>query len=575
MRVDFLKSEDAMKKIIFLIQMLFLAFIISCDSDSDSGSAGGGADATGNENIAPIFLSAAPIIAQVDMEYRYDAIVIDPDGQAKNLTVKVSADDTCGGVIAAKKFAQGDYTYTFTPGAAQVNTQCVVGLTASDGDKKTNQDTTIDIGDENAAPYFTSTAPTTATEDVLYTYNITVADDNVPPQSLTITLGPLDICGGVVADNGDGTGTYTVTPNEVEGGLSCLVSLTVTDSMAASVAQNSIVDVTEDNKAPVNNAPANASGDKFTLISFDISPTDADVPAQSLSCSIVTNDCGGGALNGCVFEWVPGLGDEFDACDVVTVVNDGFADSVEVTTTVTVGIDMVYIPSGCFDMGDSFSEGGSNELPVHNVCITSAFEMSRHEVTVGEYKACVAAGGCTAPANMNSFTRANYYDEASGLYDNYPVIYVNWFDAEDYCSWIGGRLPTEAEWEYAARGGLTGKRYPWGDAISGTDANYWDSGDPWDNDTSPVEYYAPNGYGLYDMAGNVWEWVNDWYDQDYYQYCEDNSIVNDPQGPTAGTSHVLRGGCWVGGSNGVRASDRSYLGPGSWGSAYGFRCVRD
>jgi len=97
-----------MKKIIFLIPMLFLAFIISCDSDSDSGAVGGGADATGNENIAPIFLSAAPVIAQVDMEYRYDAIIIDPDGEAKALVFKINPDDTCAGVVVFNRFAHGN-----------------------------------------------------------------------------------------------------------------------------------------------------------------------------------------------------------------------------------------------------------------------------------------------------------------------------------------------------------------------------------------------------------------------------------------------------------------------------------
>ena len=129
--------------------------------------------------------------------------------------------------------------------------------------------------------------------------------------------------------------------------------------------------------------------------------------------------------------------------------------------------------------------------------------MDTHEVTNSEYAACVSGTGCTAPSNATSSTRASYYGNTS--FNNFPVIYVTWNQATAYCAWAGKRLPTEAEWEYAARGGLSGKRYPWGDSIGGTEANYLGSGDPWDDDTSPAENYAPNGYGLYDMAGNVFE----------------------------------------------------------------------
>ncbi|MFC1890754.1 SUMF1/EgtB/PvdO family nonheme iron enzyme, partial [Thermodesulfobacteriota bacterium] len=217
---------------------------------------------------------------------------------------------------------------------------------------------------------------------------------------------------------------------------------------------------------------------------------------------------------------------------------------------------MACIPVGCFDMGDHFDEGFSYELPVHNVCI-SAFEMDVHEVTNAEYAECVDGGGCTAPFETSSETRPTYYGDPA--YEDFPVIWVDWYKAEDYCTWAGKRLPTEAEWEYAARGGLAGKRYHWGDAISGTDANYWDSGDPWDNDTSQVEYYAPNGYGLYDMAGNVWEWTNDWYDSVYYQYCVDQGIVDDPTGPTGPlTLRVSRGGGWAYPAHYLRVAYRNF-----------------
>jgi formylglycine-generating enzyme required for sulfatase activity len=230
---------------------------------------------------------------------------------------------------------------------------------------------------------------------------------------------------------------------------------------------------------------------------------------------------------------------------------------------------MLPIPSGCFNMGDAFSEGGSEELPVHNVCITSDFYMDVHEVTNADYAACVSGGGCTAPSDSSSFSHGSYYGNPT--YNDFPVIYVSWHQATAYCTWAGKRLPTEAEWEYAARGGLSGKRYPWGDTISGANANYMTSGDPWDDDTSPVEYYAANGYGLYDMSGNVWEWINDWYLDTYYSI----SPTNDPPGPASGTYRVQRGGGWHSITSSLRVSQRSALDPTAQYNKLGFRCAGD
>jgi formylglycine-generating enzyme required for sulfatase activity len=230
-------------------------------------------------------------------------------------------------------------------------------------------------------------------------------------------------------------------------------------------------------------------------------------------------------------------------------------------------LGMAQIPGGCFDMGDHFGDGDDRELPVHNVCI-SAFEMDVHEVTNGEYAECVDDGVCTAPYRTDSNTRTTYYGNPA--YGEHPVIWTSWYQAEEYCTWAGKRLPTEAEWEYAARGGLAGKRYPWGDTINGSDANYWDSGDPWDNDTSEVEYFPPNGYGLYDMAGNLWELVNDWYQYDYYAV----SPSNDPPGPVDGTVRVLRGGSWDNQVFALRVSYRNSSGPVGGNNDVGFRCAR-
>lgn len=229
--------------------------------------------------------------------------------------------------------------------------------------------------------------------------------------------------------------------------------------------------------------------------------------------------------------------------------------------------NMVMIPAGCFDMGDAFSEGGSDELPVHTVCITSDYYVDVHEVTNAEYAACVSAGACSAPANSTSMSRSFYYGEPD--YDDFPVILVDWYQATEYCTWGGKRLLTEAEWEYAARGGLSGKRYLWGDTITGADANYLSSGDPWEVDTSPVEYYPPNGYGLYDMAGNAWEWTNDWYSSTYYSA----TPPNDPPGPTSGTFRVIRGGGFNYGVNTITVAGRAHDYPVNEEHWIGFRCA--
>jgi formylglycine-generating enzyme required for sulfatase activity len=194
--------------------------------------------------------------------------------------------------------------------------------------------------------------------------------------------------------------------------------------------------------------------------------------------------------------------------------------------------------------------------------------MDVHEVTNMEYAACVTAGACTAPQHTRSSTRLYYYGQAE--YENYPVLYVDWQQAVDFCTWEGKRLPSEAEWEYAARGGLGGARYPWGNSISGSDANYLNSGDPEDNDTNEVGSYPANGYGLYDVSGNVYEWVNDLYDNLYYY----SSPTTDPPGPATGDGRVQRGGSWGHSTSNQRVANRHYRTPASVANDVGFRCAR-
>ncbi len=227
---------------------------------------------------------------------------------------------------------------------------------------------------------------------------------------------------------------------------------------------------------------------------------------------------------------------------------------------------MKLIPAGEFQMGSE--SGDSDESPVHSVYL-DAFYIDIYQVTNALYALCVKAGACIEPSSKKSHTRDAYY--GISLYDYYPVIWVDRNQARNYCEWRGSRLPTEAEWEKAARGGLEGNLYPWGDQEPDCSMlNYIGKNGLCEGDTTRVGSYAPNGFGLFDMAGNVWEWVWDWYSDKYYTL----SPSHNPRGPESGDFRVLRGGGWNCGSYGIRISDRNGSGPGNGSDDYGFRCAR-
>ncbi len=212
------------------------------------------------------------------------------------------------------------------------------------------------------------------------------------------------------------------------------------------------------------------------------------------------------------------------------------------------GETLVYVPAGEFTMGSNDSDA-----PIHTVYL-DAFWIDQTEVTNKQYKACVDAGTCEPPSNTRSETHPNYYGNPE--FDNYPVVYVNWDKANRYCKvwWTDGSLPTEAQWEKAARG-TDARTYPWGEGIDTTYANYSQN-----VDTTEVGSY-PSGqspYGAYDMVGNVWEWVNDWYGENYYK---DSASSNNPVGPESGKYRVLRGGTWDDNDYNVRSSFRLWYDP--------------
>jgi formylglycine-generating enzyme required for sulfatase activity len=200
------------------------------------------------------------------------------------------------------------------------------------------------------------------------------------------------------------------------------------------------------------------------------------------------------------------------------------------------GAVMVLVPAGEFPMGSN--RGETYEQPVHQVNL-DAYYIDKYEVTNKLYKACVDDGQCDAPRQLFFFEAApNKLYFGVSEYDNFPVVFVDWNMAKAFCQWRGARLPTEAEWEKAALGD-TGNSYPWGMDLDCQKANYQKCV----NRTSEVGAY-PDGvspYGLYDMTGNVWEWVSDWYADNYYA----NSPAKNPTGPITGQSRVIRGGSWA------------------------------
>ncbi len=271
------------------------------------------------------------------------------------------------------------------------------------------------------------------------------------------------------------------------------------------------------------------------------------------------------------------------------VVNDGHGD-------------YVLVPAGAFKMGDNFGDGEARERPVHVVEL-DAFYIAKYEMTNGEWKTFFDdpgyqdptfwPGGTVVPKDQSPYWNdARNHGGGTPDSDSYPLLGVNWDAATAYCNWLSRktgkkyRLPTEAEWEKAARGGVNGQRFPWGNTISWGQANYYaypGIGYPYDvnptagydptfNDgvypyTSPVGSFMANGYGLYDMAGNVWEWCWDWYGS----YSSDSQT--DPRGPASGSERLYRGGGWGSGAFLCRLTGRYHTTPDGAYNSLGFRTV--
>ncbi|MCG2786092.1 MAG: formylglycine-generating enzyme family protein, partial [Anaerolineae bacterium] len=255
--------------------------------------------------------------------------------------------------------------------------------------------------------------------------------------------------------------------------------------------------------------------------------------------------------------------------------------------------NMQPIPAGSFEMGadpevilaecqkyyDSCEIGNyQDEAPMHTVTLNT-FEMGVYEVTNAEYQQCVLSGVCVPPNEVNLQVLDNYFDENNA---NYPVINVNWYDASIYCVWRGMRLPSEAEWEYAARGGRESQLYPWGNALDNYLANFCDKNcafswaftgiDDGFSTIAQVGSYQPNAFNLFDMSGNVSEWVSDYYEDQYYQSLPPE--IQNPIGPLVGETRVLRGGSWLNTAEFLMVSIRTDFKPDNYFDNVGFRCAK-
>lgn len=234
--------------------------------------------------------------------------------------------------------------------------------------------------------------------------------------------------------------------------------------------------------------------------------------------------------------------------------------------------DMVIISGGTFLRGSN--TGSRDETPRHEVHLFS-FAIDIHPVTNEQFVRFLDAMGGEKDSNHHDIIRMrdSRIKRSGGKlsiesgYSRHPVVGVTWYGAVAYAKWVGKRLPTEAEWEVAARGGMENSLYPTGDDIEKTQANFFSS------DTTAVMSYAHNGYGLYDMPGNVYEWCYDWYGYNSYETAVQEP--ENPRGPLQGVYRVLRGGCWKSLKEDLRCSKRHRNNPGTVNGTYGFRCAAD
>ena len=438
-----------------------------------------------------------------------------------------------------------------------------VTITATSGGRSATAQITVSQSASTVAITPTSTtltavgAATQLQATVRDPNNNTVSGATVSWRSSNTAVATVSSSGRVTA-RGNGTATITAT----SGGRSATARITVSQSASAVAISPTSVNLTTVGETVQLQATVRDTNGN-TVPGATVSWRSSNTAVATVNASGIVTARGNGTAT-------------------ITATSGGKSVSMTITAQLTPALaNMVSIPAGTFQMGSDDSDAQADEEPVHTVYV-DAFYMDIYEVTNAEYKKFVDANPEWSKSRISrSYHTGGYLDHWTGNSypsgkGNHPVTHVSWFAAMAYAQWTGKRLPTEAEWEKAARGGLVGKKYPWGDSIDAGRANYGRNA----GDTTPVGSYSRNGYGLYDMAGNVSEWCLDGYQENFY--------ANSPyRNPIAGgtitsttnnfanvtTKRVLRGGSWFENPKFVRVPSRPWSPPTFAYDGYGFRCA--
>jgi formylglycine-generating enzyme required for sulfatase activity len=518
----------------------------------------GAADVTTNFTVNVSEVNTAPIFATVANKtvnelslLTFNLSATDSDLPAQTLTyslVSGPAGMTVSGVGAV------NWTPTEAQGPSTLN---IVTVRVSDGVANRTTSFIVTVAEVNVAPIFAAVASKTVNELSLLTFNLSATDSDRPLVQ-TLTYG---LVRGPVGMTVSGVGAVSWTPTEAQGPMVTNVLVKVSDG-TASVTNAFNVTVSEVNTAPSLAAVADKTVAELATLSVTLSASDTDLPLQSLTYSLVAGEFPTGmVLTGNTLTWTPTEAQGPSVNTVGVRVSDGSASvtnrfTVEVTLAPPQGF--VLIQPGTFVMGSPVSEANREGDEVqHTVTLTQSFWMSDHETTQEEYQLVMGS-------NPSSFRGGKL-----------PVESVLWDEAVEYCLKLtereravgritalqAYRLPTESEWEYAARAGTTGERYGELGEIA------WWSGNSGNSfETHVVKGKQANAWGLYDMMGNVYEWCGDWYGR------YPTGSVTDPTGPNSGSGRVCRGGSWYGDAGLVRSASRVRAGPGR-DPSLGFRPV--